>query len=71
MAGTFSAFPFGWEVDSGALVPPESRRQDWRLTSSGVGLNYSLPLPFPPPYARVSKLIFSGVAVTIRIVCKH
>ncbi|XP_058036576.1 uncharacterized protein SAXO3 isoform X1 [Ahaetulla prasina] len=52
MAGTFSAFPFGWEVDSGALVPPESRRQDWRLTSSGVGLNYSPPLPFPPPYAR-------------------
>ncbi|XP_013920690.1 PREDICTED: uncharacterized protein LOC106547933 isoform X1 [Thamnophis sirtalis] len=51
MAGTFSAFPFGWEVDSGALVPPEVRRQDWRLTSSGVGLNYSPLLPFPPPYA--------------------
>ncbi|XP_025023412.1 uncharacterized protein LOC112540823 [Python bivittatus] len=52
MAGTFFAFPFGWEVDSGALVPSEGRRQDWRLTSSGVGLNYSPPLPFPPPYAR-------------------
>ncbi|XP_063156996.1 stabilizer of axonemal microtubules 3 [Candoia aspera] len=52
MAGTFSAFPFGWAVDSGALVPSQGRRQDWGLTSSGVGLNYSTPLPFPPPYAR-------------------
>ncbi|XP_061445622.1 stabilizer of axonemal microtubules 3 [Rhineura floridana] len=52
MAGTFPAFPFDWEVDSGTLVPCQGRRQDWRLTSSGVGLNYSPPLPFPPPYAR-------------------
>ncbi|XP_015665671.1 uncharacterized protein LOC107282410 isoform X1 [Protobothrops mucrosquamatus] len=52
MADASSAFPFGWEVDSGALVPPKGRRQDWRLTSSGVGLNYSPSLPFPPPYAR-------------------
>ncbi|XP_070586096.1 stabilizer of axonemal microtubules 3 [Erythrolamprus reginae] len=52
MADTFSAFPFGWEVDSGALVHPEGRRQDWGLTSSGVGLNYRPPLPFPPPNAR-------------------
>ncbi|XP_033026405.1 uncharacterized protein LOC117059044 [Lacerta agilis] len=52
MAGTFSAFPFDWEVDSPTLVPRQGRRHDWRLTSSGVGLNYSPPLPFPPPYAR-------------------
>lgn len=71
MADTSSAFPFGWEVDSGALVPSEGRRQDWRLTSSGVGLNYSPSLPFPPPYARVSKLIFSRIAGAIRTVCNH
>ncbi|XP_053121091.1 uncharacterized protein LOC128331557 isoform X1 [Hemicordylus capensis] len=52
MAGTFSGFPFGWEVDSGVQAPAQGRRQDWRLTSSGVGLNYRPPLPFPPPYAR-------------------
>ncbi|KAF7239643.1 30S ribosomal protein S9, partial [Varanus komodoensis] len=52
MAGTFSSFPLGWEVDSVSAGAPEGRRQDWRQTSSGVGLNYSPPLPFPPPYAR-------------------
>ncbi|KAL8176206.1 UNVERIFIED_CONTAM: hypothetical protein K2H54_025735 [Gekko kuhli] len=52
MAGTFTAFPFGWEADSGLLVPSRGRRQDWRLTSSGVGLDYGSPLPFPPPFAR-------------------
>uniref|UniRef100_A0ACB8EUN1 Uncharacterized protein n=2 Tax=Sphaerodactylus townsendi TaxID=933632 RepID=A0ACB8EUN1_9SAUR len=35
---------------SGLLVP--RRREDWWLTSSGVGLDYRPPLPFPPPFAR-------------------
>nr|XP_020649665.1 uncharacterized protein LOC110079162 [Pogona vitticeps] len=48
----FPVFPLGWKVDSATLVPAQPRRQDWRLTSSGVGLKYSPPLPFPPPYAR-------------------
>ncbi|XP_066485374.1 stabilizer of axonemal microtubules 3 [Tiliqua scincoides] len=52
MAGTFLGFPFGWETDSRLQVSPQGGSQDWRLTSSGVGLKYRPPLPFPPPYAR-------------------
>ncbi|KAG8433974.1 hypothetical protein GDO86_012364 [Hymenochirus boettgeri] len=28
------------------------RRQDWHLTSTGVGLNYTAPNSFPPPHLR-------------------
>lgn len=54
MAGTFSAFPVGWETDSGLRLHPKGGNQDWKLTSTGVGLHYRPPLPFPPPYVRVS-----------------
>ncbi|KAJ7313753.1 hypothetical protein JRQ81_005416 [Phrynocephalus forsythii] len=52
MAGTFPAFPVVWQVDAGTLATAQGRRQDWKRTSSGVGLDYRPPLPFPPPYAR-------------------
>lgn len=51
MAGTFLGYPFGWETDSKLQVSPQGGSQDWRLTSTGVGLKYRPPLPFPPPYA--------------------
>ncbi|XP_077169897.1 stabilizer of axonemal microtubules 3 [Paroedura picta] len=56
MAGTFAAYPFAWQADSGLLAPSRGRRQDWRLSSSGVGLDYGAPLPFPPPFARSTVL---------------
>ncbi|OCT73148.1 hypothetical protein XELAEV_18036127mg [Xenopus laevis] len=30
------------------------RRQDWHLTSTGVGLNHTAPTSFPPPHIRSS-----------------
>ncbi|XP_060636721.2 stabilizer of axonemal microtubules 3 isoform X1 [Anolis sagrei] len=46
------AIPVRWEAEPGALVPFQGYRQDWKLTSSGVGLNYIPPLPLLPPYVR-------------------
>ncbi|XP_042327079.1 uncharacterized protein LOC121932499 [Sceloporus undulatus] len=52
MADTLLALPFGWQTESWSQVPTQGGKQDWRLTSSGVGHRYIPPLPSLPPYAR-------------------